>query len=146
MYITIRPSLNKIKAWHNVKSPENTYSSILVNRGIESSDLDIYKVTCKASSLKEKLNFRFIDSNTKIEFFTKKIVDGFITVTLNWFEIDKNMRQALYTGPELTIIADNMTKEESLWATVPTKDMQITDYIEEEEIIQTICVEKLNPF
>lgn len=149
MYITIRPSLNKIKIWHNVKDAAAFYNSLIFNRSILASDLDIYKVTCNSKELKEKLNFELIENGSKIEFSREIFGETTVLVSSPWHDttgtIDEN--ETPYTESELADIAFNYRESDrTAWREVPNKN---TNKVVEEityEVVQTISVIKLNPF
>jgi len=149
MYITIRPSINKVKMWHNVRDAEALYNSLIFNRDILASDLDIYKVTCNSRELKEKLNFELIENGTKIEFSREIFGEKTVLVSTPWNDTSGTIDESEtpYTDAELADIAFNFKEpDRNNWREVPNKN---TNKIVEEityEVVQTISVIKLNPF
>jgi hypothetical protein len=139
--ITIRSSLKKIKIWHNVSSPDSLYSSLMVNRGIPSSDLDIYSVNCGSSELLCKEDYVFSDPNT-LE-LRKSFMSGYDSVTelCPWGVADMDS----YSEAVQQDVIHNQKNPSDL-REIPDGTRVVMHEKYDYEVVQTISVTKLNPF
>jgi hypothetical protein len=145
MYITHRPSLNKLKYWHT-ENPRGLYDSLRLNRDIQENDLDIYEVTDGTEELMCKKSFSFPGENT-LTITRKVLTEQEVTHAVEWYDLPEESYPHFYTQAEQdTIAANKLLSNKEDWAAVPTKDVISVMKNQSEEVIQTIAVTKLNPF
>ena len=143
--LTHHKVLNKIKVFQNVKDATAFYNALLVNRGLNAADLDMYKLD-QVPNLINKKDFSFPDPNT-LKLCIKEKKPSRSIVTRSWDEVSHNIHEKYWDGQELEDIKFNLSEPDPVnYRSVPTKDIIEMASVSEVEIDCELInlVEKLN--
>lgn len=116
--------MNKLKLWKDVKDINAHYAALLINRGIDAADLDVYKINDGTAELQSKKCFEIVGDYiiTKEEF-------------LNYVDIVKDVEYKELTPAELEDkdqafkddVDFNNTKEQEIVDAVLAQDQAAFD-------------------
>jgi len=164
---TIRKSLHKIKLWNNVRIDSAIYNSILTTRGIEYSDLYVYRPLITVNYLPHAYNFEYgenedITNATILKFFNTQYINEYVKKMRPWYESEPITRDRAgfeelkdydetndiivqrYNTDELDIIEANLAESDPAnWQEIPLKEFSKLEEVEEKIYNIEIPVERI---
>ena len=153
---TVRESLHTIKLFENVRSDMAIYQSLLINRGIDISDLYVYLPTITVNSLPHSVNFEYgldedITNATEIRFYNLQYRLDNVEALREWFCARPTTQDregysvlGIYTEEELDNIAFNLLPENiESQIDIPLKMITILEEVEEKIHTLTIPVVRI---